>query len=350
MSITSRPFGHTAAGEAVTEYTITNASGASVSIMDFGGAINRILVPDRQGRLGDVNLSYDRDIATFEAPGNGNLGALIGRYGNRIGGASFELEGKTHTLAKNDGENNLHGGNVGYNHRMWQAQPLEPDTLLLTLTSPDGEEGFPGTVHITVDYTFDNANALRIHYRADTDQPTLINLTNHAYFNLNGHDGEDIRNHELVIHADCITQVRPGLIPTGRLIPSDQTVYGFTTPTPIGQVLAHVEDDPELKAAGGVDFNYCAGRDRETKVIATLYSPKTGRVMDVITDQPGVQCYTSQFLDRPGKDGVHYHPFQGVCLETQHYPDSIHHPHFPSVVVRPQDTYDTFTTYRFSVR
>lgn len=349
MSITTRPFGQTARGEAVTEYTITNASGASVSVLDYGGTITRILVPDREGKLGDVNLSYD-DMSIYQAPGHGNLGALIGRYGNRIGGACFELEGKAYSIGQNDGENSLHGGHVGYNARMWQVQPLEPDTLRLTLVSPDGEEGFPGTVNITVDYTFDGENALHIHYHATTDQTTLINLTNHAYFNLNGHDSGDIRDQVLQINADSVTEVRPGLIPTGRMIPCGETAYDFRQPTVLGDVLAHVADDAALKAAGGVDFNYCAGRDRETKIIATLYAPRTGRVLDVITDQPGVQCYTAQFLNNPGKDGARYSAFQGICLETQHYPDSIHHPHFPSVVVRPQDTYDTETIYRFSVR
>lgn len=349
MSITCRPFGKTAAGEAVHEYTITNASGASASILDFGGTVTRIVVPDRNGKLDDVNLSYD-DVAHYESDNSGSMGGLIGRYGNRIGGASFELEGQTYTLAQNNGQNCLHGGRVGYNRRMWTAQPVEPDTLRLTLVSPDGEEGFPGTVQITVDYTFDHTNTLGIHYHAVTNKPTLLNLTNHSYFNLNGHSGPTIHNHELHIAADFITETDNSLIPTGRLIPSDSTVYGFTTPTKIRDVLAHNDTDPTLKNAGGVDFNYCAGRDRQTKTIASLYSPLTGRVMDVITDQPGVQCYMAQFLQNTGKDGAVYGAFQAVCLETQHYPDSIHQPHFPSVVVRPQDVYDTFTLYRFSVR
>lgn len=349
MSISQRPFGHTANHEAVTEYTIANASGASVSILDFGGTVTRICVPDRQGKLGDVNLGYD-DVAHYESDQSGSMGALIGRFGNRISKAAFSLEGKDYPLFANDGQNSLHGGKIGYNRRMWQAQPMEPDTLRLTLLSPDGEEGFPGTVQVTVDYTFTQDNALRIHYRASTDKPTLLNLTNHCYFNLNGHNDETIHNHELTIFADCVNEIYPDLIPTGRLLPCDQTAFDFTHPTRLGDVLSRIDQDATLKAAGGVDFNYCAGRDRETKRIASLYSPKTGRVMDVITDQPGVQCYSGQYLKNTGKDGADYGAFQGVCLETQHYPDSIHHPHFPSVVVRPQDTYDTFTEYRFSVR
>ena len=352
MSITLKPFGTTPAGEQVTEYTLTNATGASVSIIDFGGILTKIMVPDRDGNLGDVNLSFD-DVATYAGPKNGSMGALIGRIGNRIGGAQFELEGKTYTLAKNDGENNLHGGPVGFNMRMWQAEPAEIDgdpALILHLISEDGDQGFPGRVEVQVTYCFSKQNELLIHYEAVTDETTIINLTNHAYFNLDGHDAGTVRDLELQINAPMVNEVSPALIPSGKLVPVGETVYDFTEMRRMGDVLDHTATDPMMKAALGVDFNYCAGRDRETKLIATLYSPKTGRVMDVITDQPGVQCYTGQFLDVTGKGGVHYGPYAGMCLETQHYPDAIHHPEFASVVLRPQDTYDTFTIYRFGVR
>lgn len=348
MSITQRFFDKTETGQDVTEYTLTNAGGSSVSILDFGGVITRIVVPDRDGRMGDVNLGFD-NVDTYNNKG-GSMGALIGRVGNRIGGAAFDLEGRHYALGKNNGENNLHGGPRGFNVQMWQAAAAEGkgvDTLTLTLTSPDGDQGFPGTLAVTVDYTFNDLNELGIHYRANTDKPTLINLTNHAYFNLDGHESGSIAQQTLQINADYVTEVGPGLIPTGRLLPLQGLPYDFTKAVALGDVLAHTESDPAMKAAGGVDFNYCAGGDRQTKLIAVLRSPRTGRRMEVVTDQPGVQCYTAQGLHHTGKGGVPYGKFAGICLETQHYPDAIHHPQFPSAVLRPQDTYDTLTVYRF---
>ena len=352
MSITQKPFGVTPAGEQATEYTLTKSTGASVSITDFGGTLTKILVPDRDGKLVDVNLGM-ADVTPYALGACGSMGALIGRVGNRIGNATFDLEGKTYKLFKNNNEANLHGGPVGFGLRMWEAEPAEIDgepALILHLVSDDGDQGFPGKVEVQVTYAFSKDNELLIHYEATTDAPTIINMTNHAYFNLDGHDAGDVMNLELQINAHSVNEVAPGLIPTGKLIPQAEVVYNFTNPTRMGDVLSQNDTDPELKAAGGVDFNYCAGRDRETKVIATLYSPKTGIVMDTITDQPGVQCYTGQFLDVVGKDGVHYGPFAGLCLETQHYPDAVHHTEFPSIVLRPQDTYDTFTIYRFGVK
>ena len=236
---------------------------------------------------------------------------------------------------------------------MWKAEPADIDgdpALILRLVSEDGDQGFPGQLEVQVTYAFSKDNELLIHYEAVTDKATLCNLTNHAYFNLDGHDAGDVRDHEMQIFAPSVNEVSPDLIPTGKLVPVGETVYDFSEMKRMGDVLDHTATDPMMKAALGVDFNYCAGRDRETKLIATLYSPKTGRVMDVITDQPGVQCYTGQGLNVTGKDGVHYGAYAGMCLETQHYPDAIHHPEFATIVLRPQDTYDTFTIYRFSVK
>jgi len=350
MSITRKPFGTLKNGQAVTEYTLSNQSGASVGILDLGGIITHIRVPDRLGQLTDVALGFDDASAYIAAPGY--LGALIGRVGNRIGNASFTLNGEEYVLEKNDGENNLHGGLEGFNLRMWQASPIEMDSadaLLLSLTSPDGDQGFPGSLDVEVTYTFNDANALGIHYYATTDKPTLCNLTNHAYFNLDGHDGS-IEDLELQIFADVITEVDDKLIPTGRLLASHNLPYSFAQPTRLGDVLALTHSNPTLKSAGGVDINYCMGRDRETKICAELYSPKTGRVMTVETDQPGVQVYTGQGLNIRGKQGAFYGPFGGICLETQHYPDAIHYPQFHSVVLRPQDIYDTVTVYHFGAR
>lgn len=352
MSITRRPFGVTPKGESVTEYTMTNGEGASVSVLDLGGIITRILVKDRDGRLDDVNLSFD-DVNVYAEGRSGSMGMLIGRVGNRIKGGAFDLEGASYSLPRNNNGNCLHGGTVGFGVRMWQVQPAEGqngDALVLTLTSEDGDQGFPGTLEVKVTYTFNNQNELGIHYQAHTDKTTLCNLTNHAYFNLEGHAAGTVHDHELQINADLVTEVAEGLIPTGRLLPVESVPYRFDAMTRIGDVLDKTASCPAMTMAKGVDFNYCAGRDRETKLIATLYAPKTGRVMEVITDQPGVQCYTGNSLNMTGKGGAQYGPYTGVCLETQHYQDSIHQPHFPSIVLRPQDTYDTLTVYRFGVR
>lgn len=351
MSIQTRPFGVTAKGDRVTEYTLANASGASVSILDLGGILTQIWVPDREGRLNDVCLGYD-DASTYAGANGGSMGMLIGRVGNRIKGGTFVLEGQTHTLPKNDRGNCLHGGE-GFGLRMWQAEPVEVEgtqALVLTLTSADGDQGFPGTLKVQVTYTFSDDNALGIHYQAQTDKTTLVNLTSHGYFNLGGHNAGDVRDLELQINADMYTPVDDSLIPTGRLAPVAGTPFDFSSPTRVGDVLDRTPTDHAMTMAGGVDFNYCAGRDREIKLIATLYSPKTGRTMDVITDQPGVQCYTGNHLNITGKGGAHYGAFSGLCLETQHYPDSVHRPHFPTTVLRPEDTYDTMTIYKFGVR
>ncbi|MCL1854205.1 MAG: galactose mutarotase [Clostridia bacterium] len=352
MNITRKPYGTLPDGRAVTEYTLQNSSGASCSILDYGGTITRILVPDRDGRLGDVNLGFD-DVAPYERDEAGCMGAVIGRYGNRIGGARFTLEGREYLLAKNNGENNLHGGPQGFNQRLWRAEPGEKDgapALTLTLLSPDGDMGFPGALTVEATYTFDEENALGITYLAHTDKTTLCNLTNHAYFNLDGHETGTVDGLELQIFADGVHEVGKDLIPTGRVLRPEDTVYGFERPTRLGGVLALTDSDPALRNAGGVDFNYRLGRDRETKVCAILYSPATGREMRTETDQPGVQLYTGQHLNYTGKDGVRYGRFAGLCLETQHYPDSPHQPHFPSVVLRPQEAYFSRTVYRFGIR
>ncbi len=351
MSITQKPFGTEHHGNPVTQYTLQNAQGAYVSILDFGGIITSIVVPDRQGKLADVNLGF-ADAMAYTSD-SGSMGALIGRVGNRIAGATFDLEGETYTLGANNGPNNLHGGPEGFNLRMWQAVPMEGqgvDSLTLTLVSPDGDQGFPGKLSVKVTYTFDDACALGITYHATTDKTTIVNLTNHAYFNLDGHDAPDVRALELQVFADYVTQAGEGLIPTGKLLPQEAVPYGFATAKKLGDVLALTNTNADMQAAGGVDFNYAAGNDRMTKRIAVLYSPKTGRQMEVVTDMPGVQVYTGQGLHQKGKDGVQYGPYSGLCLETQRYPDAIHQPHFPSFVLRPEEVYLTTTTYRFSVR
>lgn len=351
MSITIRPFGQEQNGFPVTEYTLTNARGAAVSILDFGGVITNILVPDRNGKLGDVNLGFD-DAKAYTVD-SGSMGALIGRVGNRIADATFDLEGQTYPLVANNGVNNLHGGPEGFNLRMWKVEQTEGkgvNSLRLSLVSPDGDQGFPGELNVQVTYTFDNQNVLGIEYVATTSKTTLVNLTNHAYFNLDGHDAPTVEDLELQVFADSVSGVREGLIPDGTMIPQSDVVYGFDKPKRMGDVLQYTDTDAEMQAAGGVDFNYCAGNDRMTKCIAVLYSPKTGREMKVITDMPGVQVYTGQGLHQMGKGGIQYRPFSGMCLETQRYPDAIHQPYFPSIVLRPQEVYYTKTEYVFGIR
>ena len=345
MQITKRAYGKDQHNHSVKEYTLQNASRASVSVLDLGGTVTRILMPDQNGILGDVVLGYDDAQAYLK--NNGYLGALIGRCGNRIGGAAFTLDGTPYILQANSGPNNLHGGPEGFDRRMFAAEELD-NALKLSLTSPDGDQGFPGTLHVEAEYSLSNDNALTIAYRATTDKPTIVNLTNHTYFNLDGHDAGDVKDLVLQVFANSVTEADDTLIPTGKLIPIRDVPYGFQTPTRIGDVLEH--PDAAMKNAGGVDFNYCAGRDGTEKRIATLYSPNTGREMQVFTDLPGVQVYTGQGLDQPGKGGTQYRKYGGLCLETQRYPDSIHHPQFPSVVLRPGEEYITKTTYRFSVR
>lgn len=345
MQIAKKPFGMDHQGRPVTEYTLTNAAGASVSVMDLGATITRIMMPDRDGVLGDVVLGYDEALPYMK--NSGYLGALIGRYGNRIGGACFTLDGKEYPLGANNGPNNLHGGPDGFDRRIFSVQTTN-NSLVFSLVSPDGDQGYPGALSVEAEYTLSDDNALTLAYRAATDRTTIVNLTNHSYFNLDGQGAGDIKNQTLQVFADFVTDADKTLIPTGKLIPTTDVIYGFQTPTRIGDVLDN--PDAAMQNARGVDFNYCAGKDREDKLIATLYSPKTGREMQVVTDLPGVQVYTGQGLNQAGKGGVHYSAYGAICLETQRYPDSIHHPHFPSVVLRPGEAYCTKTAYRFSAR
>jgi aldose 1-epimerase len=351
MSITARPYGAEQHDFPVTEYTLTNAGGAYVSILDYGGIVTRIAVPDRDGTLADVCLGFP-DAKAYTAD-HGSMGAIVGRVGNRISGAAFALEGETFRLLANNGKNNLHSGPEGFNLRMWKANPAEArgeDALELTLVSPDGDQGFPGELTTHVRYTFDARNRLGIEYRAVTNRTTLVNLTNHAYFNLDGHDTPTVEDLELQVFADFVTEAREDLVPTGRLLPHGDVPYGFAAPKRLGDVLALTSGVPAMAAAGGVDFNFCAGNDRQNKLIAALYSPKTGREMKVYTDMPGVQVYTGQGLHQMGKGGVRYRAYGGVCLETQRYPDAIHQPQFPSFVLRPQETYYSKTVYAFGIR
>lgn len=348
--ITKETWGRTATGQAVERYTLTNAKGASVQVITLGGTITSIKVPDRKGTIGEVTLGFD-SLEGYLKP-HPFFGVLVGRYGNRIGNATFTLDGKTYTLAKNNGEHSLHGGRKGFDKYVWKARELPPkDGLAIELThvSPDGDEGFPGALTATVVYTWTDANGLRIDYSATTDKPTVVNLTNHAYFNLSSGAASTILDHELMLAADHFTPVDKGLVPTGEIRAVKGTPFDFTTSRRIGQ---HIDaTDEQIQFGGGYDHNFVLkGNAGSMRMAAQVIERTSGRVMDVTTTEPGVQFYTGNFLDGTlvGRGGKTYPKRAGFCLETQHYPDSPNKPKFPSVVLRPGETYRTSTQYTFS--
>jgi len=347
---TSASFGKTTDGTEVQLFTLTNANGVKASITNFGGILTSLMVPDKDGKLGDVILGFD-NVGGYQSPeflkSGPYFGALIGRYGNRIKDGKFTLDGKAYTLAKNNGANTLHGGKVGFDKVVWQAEPgssAEGQSLKLTYLSKDGEEGYPGNLNVTVVYTLTADNALKIDYTATTDKATVVNLTNHAYFNLNHGAGKDILGHEVTLPADRYNVVDAGLIPTGELRPVKGTPFDFTTPHAIGERIAQVP--------GGYDHNWILNTPTGQHAAATVYEPATGRTMEVTTDQPGIQFYTGNFLDGTltGKGGTVYGKNAGFCLETQHFPDSPNQPKFPSTVLKPGETFHSVSTYKFGVR
>ena len=330
-------------------FTLTNAAGAEVRITEYGGIVVAIRVPDRNGLLGDVSLGYER-LADYVSD-NPYFGTITGRYANRIAGGRFELDGETWQLAQNDGENALHGGIRGFDKVVWAGAPTESsDGVALTYVSPDGEEGYPGALATTVTYTWSDENALRIDYEARTDQPTVVNLTNHAYFNLADGGAGTVLDHYLTVHAERYTPTDAASIPTGEIVPVAGTPFDFRAPRTLRERIA--DDQPQLRANDGYDVNFVLGGDGGLALAATVYEPTTGRAMDVLTDQPGVQLYTGNHFDgrHVGHGGVVYQRHAGLCLETQHFPDSPNQPRFPSTVVRPGETYRTTTVYRFYSR
>jgi aldose 1-epimerase len=352
-TIARRPFGKTADGTEVDLYTLTNSLGMQASITNYGGIVVTLKVPDRDGNLGDVVLGYDT-LDEYLA-GSPYFGALIGRYGNRIAKGRFTLDGQQYVLARNNNENHLHGGIKGFDKVVWDARGMIDDrglTLVLDYTSADGEEGYPGKLSVTVTYILPaDENLLRIQYRAATDKPTVVNLTNHSYFNLAGQGEGDVLAHELRINADRFTPVDEGLIPTGELRPVAGTPFDFNEPTAIGKRIG--AEDEQLKFGGGYDHNWVLNRsDRPLTLAATVYEPTSGRLMQVLTSEPGIQFYSGNFLDgsNVGKGGKVYQHRYGFCLETQHFPDSPNKPEFPSVVLKPGQEYSSVTVYRFSTR
>jgi aldose 1-epimerase len=355
-SVTLTPFGRLKDGREASLYSLVNANGLRMDVTNYGAIVVRLFAPDRAGRLDDIVLGYNTlDEYVKATP---YFGAIVGRYGNRIAGGRFTLDGRTYTLATNNTPGgmpcHLHGGNVGFDKVLWTAEALLADNvpgLKLRYLSKDGEEGYPGNLDVTVHYWLTNDNALRIEYRATADKATPVNLTQHSYFNLKGEGRGDILDHVLTLKASRMTPVNAGLIPTGQFLPVAGTPLDFTTPHSIGERIGAAHE--QLTFGGGYDHNWVLDSGGgKLAPAATVYEPLSGRMLEVHTEEPGIQFYCGNFLDGSltGKSGRVY-PFRGgFCLETQHYPDSPNQPNFPSTVLRPGKEYRTTTVYRFSAR
>jgi len=357
-AIQKASFGKTKEGAGVDIYTLTNKNGMTARVMTYGATLTELLVPDKTGTPGNIVLGFDK-IEPYLA-GVPYFGATVGRVGNRIAKGAFSLNGQTYKLATNNGPNHLHGGIKGFDKVVWKADVVlakDGQAVKFSYHSPDGEEGYPGNLDVTVTYTLTDANELRLDYTATTDKATPVNLTNHSYFNLAGEGSGNILGHVLMIAADQITPVDDSLIPTGDLKPVKGTVFDFTTPVAIGARIGKVPGPAPV----GYDHNYVlrnaegGGRGTEAGAMtlaARVIEPKSGRVMDVRTTEPGLQFYSGNFLDGTIKSrkGVPYQKHDAFCLETQHFPDSVNRPHFPSTVLEPGKTYRTTTVYAFSAK
>jgi aldose 1-epimerase len=350
-TVTSSPFGTLPDGTAVVAYTLTNASGLELRALTYGATIVSLKTPDREGRYADIVLGYDQLNGYLEQ--SPYFGAIVGRYGNRIAKAKFTLDGKTYTLAANNGPNHLHGGLKGFDKVVWKAEPFA-DTrgagVVFTRTSPDGEEGYPGNLTAKITYTLTESNALKVDYEVTTDKATPQNLTQHAYFNLTGGAG-DVLGHLMTINAAHYTPVDAALIPTGEIASVEGTPFDFRSETAIGARIA--APHPQIERGGGYDHNFVLSRTGPGLVeAASVYEPQSGRTLEVATTEPGMQFYSGNFLDGSitGKGGVKYTRRMGFCLETQHYPDSPNQPSFPSTILRPGETYRSQTVFTFGVR
>ncbi len=350
--ILKEPFGEFE-GREVHLFTLRNTSQIEIKITNYGGIVTSVKIPDRDNHLDDVVLGF----STLQDYVNNNpyFGAIIGRYGNRIGGAKFTLDKHEYQLSENDGQNCLHGGKKGFDKVLWNAETFtkkESQSLRLSYLSRDEEEGFPGNLNVTVTYTLTNDNTFRIDYAAATDKPTVVNMTNHSYWNLAGEGSGEILEHELMLNADSFTPVGPGMIPTGEIRPVKGTVMDFTKSAPVGRNIG--SDYEQIRMARGYDHNYVLNKEDENELTlaAAVYEPKSGRYMEVFTTEPGVQFYSGNFLHHSiiGKSSRPYGARNAFCLETQHFPDSPNRPEFPSVVLRPGETYKTSTVHRFSVK
>mgnify|MGYP006282676159 FL=1 len=332
-------------------FTLTNKNGCEAKITNFGGKVMTLKVPDKNGNIGDVVLGYET--AKEYVEGNPFFGAMVGRYGNRIGDANFTLDGTTYELPKNDGDNHLHGGPEGFHNVIWNAEKITREgneALKLTYVSEDGEMGYPGKLDVTVIYTLTQENELKIEYEATTSKATVLNLTHHSFFNLKDAGESKILNHELTINGDFFTPVSEELIPTGEIRPVENTPMDFTETKTMGDGIN--SDYQQIQYGNGFDHNWVLNKAERGKLTlaATVYEPTTGRKMEVYTTEPGMQFYAGNFLDGTdvGKNDVAYEQRTGFCLETQHFPDSPNQAHFPSPVLKPGETYTQTTIYKFS--
>ena len=348
--VSRAPFGTLPDGSPIELFTFTNAHGVEVRAMTYGGIIVSLRVPDRRGRLDDIVLGHDA-AAPYVANNDPHFGAIVGRYANRIAKGRFVLDGKTYQLPTNNGPNHLHGGVKGFDNVLWRAEPVQDDGgagVALTYTSRDGEEGYPGTLTARVTYTLTHKNELIVDYHATTDAPTVINLSQHSYFNLAGHGARDVLDHELQIFADRFTPVDEALIPLGELAPVEGTPFDFRKPTTIGARIDR--DHVQIRRGRGYDHNFVLTRAADGLQRAARVSERSsGRTMDVATTEPGVQLYTGNFLDGTitGKQGRVYQRRFGFCLETQHFPDSPNKPSFPPTVLRPGAEFRSRTVFTF---
>jgi len=345
MKIETSPFGTAPDGQDVTLYSCTNADGLLISLINYGASVVQVETPDRDGKCANINLGFPT-LAGYLGS-HPHFGSTIGRFGNRIAKGRFKLDGHEYKLATNNGENHLHGGDVGFGKYVWQAEPLKTASevgVKFTRRSPDGEEGYPGNLDVSVAYTLTNENALRIDFSATTDKATPVNLTNHNYWNLSGAGSGNVLGHEMTIHADHFLAVDAGLIPTGERTPVAGTPLDFVTPHQLGERIQEIEADPQ-----GYDHCYALrGQAGELTLAARVKDPASGRVMEVYTTQPGIQLYTGNFLDGSESNGG-FGQHEAFCLETQHYPDSPNHPDFPTSILRPGETYRQVTVHKFKV-
>lgn len=348
--ISDAAFDKTIDGKAVKLYHLKGKGNIQVAITNYGAKIVSLLAPDKQGQLADVELGYD-NVDQYVNTKERYYGGIVGRYGNRIAKGKFKVDGKEYTLAVNNGANHLHGGKKGFNDVVWDAEQPNDHTLKLHYLSKDGEEGYPGNLDITLTYELTDSNEVRIDYSATTDKATVVNLTNHSFFNLHGAGNGDINDHIMYINADKFTPVDSTLIPTGKLEAVKGTPMDFTTPTKIGERVD--ADFEQLKFGKGYDHNYVLNKKgKELSLAATVEEPQSGRFLEVWTTEPGVQFYGGNFLDGTdkGKEGKAYVHRGAFCLETQHFPDSPNQPSFPSVVLKPGQTYTSTCVYKFGVK
>ncbi len=350
-SVQKKYFGTLTSGQKIYSYTLTNSHSMSAEIINYGATVVKLKVPDKNGKIGDVILGYDS--LSGYVNGSSFFGGTIGRYGNRIGKGRFTIDGKKYQVTINDGENSLHGGIKGFNKEVWKAKIVkeDPPTVEFTYVSPDGDQGYPGTLTATVRFNLTEKNGLEINYKATTDKPTIVNLTNHCYFNLTANPENTILNQVLMIKANYFTPIDSEFIPTGEIRSVKGTPMDFRKPTVVG---SRIHDNyRQLKNGRGYDHNFVLDNyNGKVREVATVYDPGSGRFMKVFTDQPGLQFYSGNFLDgtTKGKYGIYYKHRTALCLECQHFPDSPNHKNFPSTVLRPGHVYRQTTIYQFSVK